>query len=103
MADYRPEIHEARTTMAPAPETSIRQVAARTDYIERSEALPSPVAKLGRGFDRPDYAELFHPRSQSANIRNYRLENVHLDTAAMTLFKDGMKIKESNYLVPPEF
>jgi hypothetical protein len=103
MADYWLEIHDARTTMAPVPETSIGQVAARTDYIERSEALPPPVATLGRGFDRPDYADLFRPRSHSANIRNYRLENVHLDTAAMTLFKDGMKIKESNYLVPPEF
>jgi hypothetical protein len=96
-------MHEARTTMAPVPETSIGQVAARTNYIERSEALPSPVAALGRGFDRPDYEDLFRPRSHSANIRNYSLENVHLDTAAMTLFKDGMKIKESNYLVPPEF
>jgi hypothetical protein len=88
--------------MAPVPETSIGQVAVRTDYIERSKPLPSPVATLGRGFDRPDYADLFRPRSHSANIHNYHLENVHLDTAAMTLFKDGMKIKESNYLIPAE-
>ncbi|WP_159013608.1 DUF563 domain-containing protein [Acidisoma sp. S159] len=89
--------------MAPVPETSIGQVAARTNYIERSQPLPSPVAILGRGFDRPDYADLFRPRLHSANIRNYHLENVHLDTAAMTLFKNGMKIRESNYLVPLEF
>jgi hypothetical protein len=89
--------------MAPVPETSIGQVAARTDFIERSEPLPPPVATLGRGFDRPDYAELFRPRSHTASIRNYHLESVHLDTAAMTLFKEGMKIRESNYLVPPEF
>jgi hypothetical protein len=89
--------------MAPVPETSMGQAAARTDYIERSKPLPSAVATLGRGFDRPDFADLFRPRSHSTDIRNYRLENVHLDTAAMTLFKDGTKLKDSSYLVPPAF
>ena len=41
----------------------------------------------GRDFNRQDYADLFRHHKFTAAIRNYRLENVHLDTAAMISFK----------------
>lgn len=90
--------------MAPLAETSITAMATRMDDIEQAEPLPSEGEfVLGRGFDRQDYAALFAPRAVSATLRNYRLTDVHLDTAAMTLIKDGCKIKETNYLVPPDY
>ncbi|MCB8878658.1 glycosyltransferase family 61 protein [Acidisoma cellulosilytica] len=85
-------------------ETSIATVAARIGIIEQSVPWNASVSSiLGRGFERPDYASLFHQRKVTATVRRYRLEGVHLDTAAMTLIKDGKKIQESNYLVPAEY
>jgi hypothetical protein len=90
--------------VAPYPETSIASVATRVDYIERSEAVVARGGTiLGQGFTRADYVDLFAERARSVTLRSYHLENVHLDTAAMTLIKDGSKIKETNYLVPPEY
>jgi hypothetical protein len=83
-------------------ETSIASAAASTDYIEHSEPLAKTGTMIfGRGFVRQDYVDLFKERTVSANLRNYHLDDVHLDTAAMTLIKDGHKIRETNYLVPP--
>jgi capsular polysaccharide biosynthesis protein len=85
-------------------EKSISDAATRIDYIERSEPLASPGSvELGRGFEQHTDVQFFQKCSVTATIRNYRLENIHLDTAAQTLFHQGSKIKEANYLIPPEY
>lgn len=90
--------------MAPLPETSITAVAIRMDHVEHSEPLViTGDTSFGRGFERQDYVDLFAARTASATVRNFCLANVHLDTAAMTLIKDGHKMRETNYLVPPDY
>jgi hypothetical protein len=85
------------------PETTIEAAATDTAYFEYSEAWISNASiTLGNGFCRQDYADLFGPRDVTAIVRNFRLRDVHLDTAAMTLIKDGKKISDTFYLVAPE-
>jgi capsular polysaccharide biosynthesis protein len=85
-------------------EKSIADAATRVDYIECSERLASPGSvELGHGFEQNADVEFFRQRNATATIRSYRLENIHLDTAAQTLFHQGSKIREANYLIPPEY
>jgi Glycosyltransferase 61 len=92
------------TTMASVPEISIAEASTLTGIIEESAPWKSSVcSNFGRGFERQDYVALFRQRDVTATVRKYRLENVHLDTAAMTLLQDGKKIRETNFLVPPDY
>jgi hypothetical protein len=92
------EMHQNEVIMTPIPEVSISEVATRSDDIERRKPPSSvPAILLGKGFDRQDYADLFRHHKFTAAIRNYRLENVHLDTAAMTLIQEGKRIRETNW------
>lgn len=85
------------------PETTIAESATDTAYFERSEPWVSNASvALGDGF-RQDYADWFGPRDVTATVRNFRLSDVHLDTAAMTLIKEGKRIRETPFLVPPEY
>jgi hypothetical protein len=71
------------------PETTIKAAATDTAYFEYSEAWMSNASiTLGKGFSRQDHTDLFGSRDVTAIIRNFRLRDVHLDTAAMTLIKD---------------
>jgi hypothetical protein len=87
--------------VAPLPETSIESAAARIDSIEQAQPYhPAGTSTFGHGFaERLDLVNHFRPPAATATLRNYHLDSVHFVPASMTLIKDGLKIKETNYMV----
>jgi Glycosyltransferase 61 len=86
------------------PEITIEEAATDTVYFERSEPWVSNArVTLGEEFFSHGHATSFGLQDATATVRNFRLRDVHLDTAAMTLIKDGKRIRETHYLAPDEW
>jgi hypothetical protein len=86
----------------PLPPLPIAEAAADIVYYERAAPFrPSAEVRLGEGFEVPGKTSLFTAPSTSLTIRNFKIDKAYLDTACMLLIKDGRKIPETAYLLPP--
>ena len=85
-----------------APRLPITEAAVEVTCYERSEPFqPSGEVRLGQGFADPGRVSLFAAPANTATIRNFKINDVYLDTRNMLLIKDGRKIPETGYLVLP--
>ena len=86
-------------------EVSLAEAAIEVDDIELSVPLSASNGSitLGRGFERDEDCSVFAQRPITATVRNFRLQDVHFDSAAMTLFHNGKKIRDTRHLVPQDF
>jgi capsular polysaccharide biosynthesis protein len=88
---------------SPLPETSLAEAADTVEVIERAESfVASGHSVFGPGFSELRSQRAFQTIEKTTELRQYRLSQVHLDTACMVLIKNGRKIRETNYLMWPK-
>jgi hypothetical protein len=84
------------------PPLLITEAAEEIVFYERSEPFrPTGEVRLGIGFSDPGRVALFTAPTNTLTIRNFKIDDAYLDTACMLLIKDGRKIPETAYLLPP--
>jgi hypothetical protein len=88
----------------PLPPLPIAEAADDVVYYEQSEAFrPGGETQLGGGFSNPRVVANFNPPANTLTIRNFKIREAYLDTACMLLIKEGRKIPETAYLLPPQY